>query len=170
MRKIHTINQYFNEHNSLVNTKLNHNFQNWFGRSKTLKGGVPLVFLHGTNEKFNEFSKKRRGAFGIGYYFTTDPREASGYGSKIMRVYLKIENPASTQDVQNIMTDIPDVRYLDDYELATKTTELLIEKGHDGLLFTYPNSDLLAMVINESQIKSIDNKGLWDITNNNIYE
>jgi hypothetical protein len=86
-----------------------------------------------------------------------------------MKVFLNIKNPATTKDVQDIMTNIPDVRYLDDVELANKTTEKLIESGFDGIFFTYPSGDSLAMVINSNQIKSIENDGTWDINDNNIY-
>jgi hypothetical protein len=163
-----TIREHFNEQQDIENN-LNNNFRKWFGNSKTIKNDKPIVFFHGTSNKFDEFSVKRRGVFGIGYYFTTDLKEAKGYGNKIMKVFLNIKNPATTKDVQDIMTNIPDVRYLDDVELANKTTEKLIESGFDGIFFTYPSGDSLAMVINSNQIKSIENDGTWDINDNNIY-
>lgn len=148
---------------------INDNFKKWFDNSKTIRGAEPIVFLHGTKNKFNKFTIKRRGAFGIGYYFTTDYKEAKGYGSNILKVFLKLTNPATPKDVQDIMTSIPDVRYLEDYELAKITTQKLIEKGFDGLLFPYPDGNLLAMVINSEQIKSVQNDGTWDLTDDNIY-
>jgi hypothetical protein len=45
----------------------------------------------------------------------------------------------------------------------------LIEGGFDGIFFTYPSGDLLAMVINSNQIKSVDNDGTWSINDDNIY-
>jgi hypothetical protein len=163
-----TIREYLSEQQE-IESNLNDNFWKWFGDSKTIKNGKPIVFLHGTNNNFDEFSIKRRGAFGIGYYFTTDLKEAKGYGTKIMKVFLNIKNPATTKDVQDIMTSIPDVRYLDDVELANKTTEKLIDGGFDGIFFTYPSGDLLAMVINSNQIKSVDNDGTWSMNDDNIY-
>lgn len=162
-----SVKKYLNE-NQKTENNLNDNFWKWFDNSKTIDSN-PIIFFHGTSNIFDTFTTKRRGAFGIGYYFTTDLKEAKGYGNKIMKVYLNIQNPASTKDVQDIMTNIPDVRYLDDIELANKTTNKLIENGFDGLLFTYPNGDLLAMVIKPNQIKSIDNDGTWDVEDNNIY-
>lgn len=147
----------------------NSSFSKWFEGSKAKKGNSPIVFLHGTSQYFNTFSRKSRGAFGAGYYFTTDKKEALGYGSKVVKVYLSIKNPATTKDVQAIMTKIPDVRYLDDVELANKTTSGLVGSGFDGIIFNYPSGDLLAMVINPNQIKSVDNDGSWDIDDDNIY-
>lgn len=141
-------NQSFNENIS------SNNFENG---SVMIKDNTPIIFFHGTNNIFNEFTTKRRGVFGLGYYFTTDKNEAKGYGKNIMSVYLKIDNPASPKKVQELTTLIPDYKYLDDNELATEITNQLIKNGFDGVLFNYPNGDLLAMVINPNQIKIIEN-------------
>ena len=131
---------------------------NNFGNGLVMdKNNIPIIFFHGTNNIFNEFTTKRRGVFGLGYYFTTDKKEANGYGKNIMSVYLKINNPASPKNVQELTTLIPDYKYMDDTELATEITKQLIKNGFDGVVFNYPNGDLLTMVINPNQIKIIKN-------------
>jgi len=83
-------------------------FKNWFGNSKVVnEDGSPLVVYHGTkNFEGNQFkpSKKTNRANNIdGYYFTSDPREASNYslgganeiveGAEVIPVYLSIKKP-----------------------------------------------------------------------------
>jgi len=84
-------------------------FKKWFGDSKVVnEDGSPKVMYHGTvNFEGNVFkpSKKVNRSGNIdGYYFTTDPKEASGYstglekdalieGSEVIPTYLSIKNP-----------------------------------------------------------------------------
>ena len=88
-------------------------FKKWFGDSKVVnEDGSPKVMYHGTTN-FEETdgkvifkpSKKINRSNNIdGYYFTTDPKEASGYstglekdalieGSEVIPAYLSIKNP-----------------------------------------------------------------------------
>jgi hypothetical protein len=62
------------------------NFKKWFGDSKVVdENGEPLVVYHGTGsaKEFIEFKPDMTGKgndqLGSGFYFTTDPDEASGY-------------------------------------------------------------------------------------------
>ena len=84
-------------------------FKNWFGDSKVVDdNGKPLVVYHGTTGDFSTFDRIDGGnAYGPGYYFTTDPAEASGYADgtgggrirpagkaapNVMPVYLSAKN------------------------------------------------------------------------------
>jgi hypothetical protein len=84
-------------------------FQQWFGGSKVKdEAGAPKVMYHGAvNFEGNEFKPKakvnRTGNID-GYYFTTDPTEASKYSSKgedvdvvegaeVIPAYLSLQNP-----------------------------------------------------------------------------
>ena len=92
-------------------------FKNWFGdwendpenSSKMVdQSGIPMVCYHGTRYDFNEFRKdwigtvNDGGFYGRGFYFTfnSDPKwfksaegEASYYGKKVKKVYLRSINP-----------------------------------------------------------------------------
>lgn len=76
-------------------------FKAWFGESKTIDANAkPFVFYHGTHADFTEFSESRIGEAqegklfaGRGFYFADNPRDAAAYGTKIMAVYLKMDNP-----------------------------------------------------------------------------
>ncbi len=75
-------------------------FKKWFGNSKVVKGGKPLVVYHGSNTSFKSFEQDRIGSYtgnfghyGHGFYFSYDPREAKTYGNNIFPVYVKMEKP-----------------------------------------------------------------------------
>jgi hypothetical protein len=84
------------------------NFKNWFGDSKVVdEKGNPLIVYHGTGADFDEFKKKfaKQGRIGRGFYFATDPTQASNYafnsrqkgGSPtVVPVYLKASNILNT--------------------------------------------------------------------------
>jgi hypothetical protein len=96
-----------------IDVSNNDAFKKWFGDSKVVnEDGSPKVMYHGTTN-FEETdgktifkpSKKVNRSNNIdGYYFTTDPKEASGYstglekdalveGSEVIPAYLSIKNP-----------------------------------------------------------------------------
>jgi len=82
------------------------NFWRWFGDSKMVDGqGRPLPFYHGTDADFTEFLTSTIGQAqdgklfaGSGFYFADNQNDAGGYGSKVVAVYLKIENPLDMRD------------------------------------------------------------------------
>jgi hypothetical protein len=90
---------------------LNKNFWDWFGDSKMKdSSGTPMVFYHGTNRKFDEFDPDAPathdpGYYGKGFYFTFGHKfskdEASYYGSNILEVFLKVENPFYFSDLMS---------------------------------------------------------------------
>lgn len=90
-------------------------FKQWFGKSKVVNdSGAPKVMYHGTTHDIKEFSHEFTGgghdALGSGFYFTSDPKDASGYtendGSdrshgenpNVLPVYLSIENPLNASE------------------------------------------------------------------------
>ncbi len=84
------------------------NFYRWFGDSKVVdEQGRPLVVYHGTNAKFDTFDKEKiggahdQGFYGRGFYFSRNKGEAGSYGSKVMPVYLKINNPFDLEGVDS---------------------------------------------------------------------
>lgn len=121
-------------------------FETWFGDSKTVDAnGMPLVFYHGTDAAFTEFSESRIGEAqegklfaGRGFYFADNPRDASAYGTNLMAVHLKINNPLDMRKKEEFLAAFSDfiprgqVKTLgeihSDYEKARETTK--IEKVH----------------------------------------
>lgn len=77
-------------------------FKQWFGDSKVVdEDGEPLVVYHGTTKDIDQFKlseKAHRAGNPDGFYFTTDPEEASKYsdkgeGANVLPVYLQLVNP-----------------------------------------------------------------------------
>lgn len=97
---ITTFSEYLNE-------SLNSNFKKWFGKSKIKENNKPLICYHGSNNSdiqtfdVNNIGKNtgNYGHYGYGIYFSTDIREAQGYGKYIYECYLRVENPfTGTED------------------------------------------------------------------------
>lgn len=103
-----TIREYLNEQISMEMVKLNSNFSGWFGNSKIVENGKPLICYHGTSEKnlkffdFNKvgYNKGNYGHYGYGIYFSTDIREAKTYGNIIYECFIKMANPFTGTDEQ----------------------------------------------------------------------
>ena len=142
-------------------------FKRWFGDSKVVKeDGSPKVVYHGTkNFEGNEFkpSKKvNRNGNIDGYYFTTDPNEASEYstglekdalveGSEVIPVYLSIKNPfvkGSKVTPEMIQTFKDEVIKLNSHlgerakEYAEDKAEIMKEYGDTGRKYApgiFPN-------------------------------
>ena len=149
---------------SFEQSNLNDNFWKWFGNSKIIdKNGNPFVCYHGTNRRFKKFNKSITGTFGEGIYFTPNYSVAKSYGTKLLPVYLKIENPLW------INAETPD--YLRN-AIYNKKSELL--KDYDGIIVGHPlNGIIMAseiIIFEPNQIKSADNNGEWNPNSNNIYE
>lgn len=91
-----SIIKYLNEENSL-----NNNFWKWFGGSKIIENGQPMICYHGSPisniEVFDiskiGYNKGNYGHYGYGIYFSTDIREANVYGNNIYKCYIKMSNP-----------------------------------------------------------------------------
>lgn len=117
-----TIREYLNEQASLENVKLNDNFWKWFGNSKIVENGKPLICYHGTSERniksfdLNKigYNKGNYGHYGYGIYFSTDIREAKTYGNIIYECYIKITNPFTGTDKQILQLKNSGVSGIDD--------------------------------------------------------
>ena len=72
----------------------------WFGSSVvTDSSGAPLEVYHATNFEFSKFERQSESGadrLGPGFYFTRHGKTIETYGSRIIPVYLRIENPVST--------------------------------------------------------------------------
>lgn len=102
-------------------------FKEWFGDSKVVdENGKPLIVYHGTGSEIidfkYEFTNQGNDQLGSGFYFTTDPSEASGYANStyinghkpasdklpakstpnVVPVYLSIQNPVDVNAVGDI--------------------------------------------------------------------
>ncbi len=123
-------------------------FKAWFGESKVVDDdGEPLVMYHGTGkaEGFDEFNPDMTGLgadqLGSGFYFTTDPSEASLYTTQIsalanpsdaklggdsspgvLPVYLSIQNPLKVKG-----SNLRDV----DIDLTPSQAEAIIRYSPD---------------------------------------
>lgn len=112
-----TITNILNNENNI-----NDNFWKWFNGSKIVDdGGKPLIVYHGSNSDFNVFdiSKVGKGSgnyghYGFGFYFSDSINEASNYGSKIMKCYLKINNPFIGTDDEILQLKNAGVENIDD--------------------------------------------------------
>lgn len=98
--------------NKLTESKLNDNFWKWFGNSKTIKDGQPMVFYHGTPNAFTTFDISKTspyGTVGQGFYFTDSKQTAENYiggvldrktpNSHVKSCYLKMTKPYNFDDM-----------------------------------------------------------------------
>lgn len=118
------------------------------------RDGSPVIFYHGSKNDFDEFSDSMIGSstdagwLGRGFYFYTNPQEASQYGN-VRKFYLNIEDPyyATGEDNERLAE-------LNDPEASAEFTQQLIDEGYDGV---YYNGNLRGetVVFDKSQIKEI---------------
>ena len=152
-------------------------FKKWFGDSKTVdENGNPMIFYHGSPNKFEIFDKNRQteGQLGKGFYFTNNRREAENYGmDNVYDVYLQMKKPFDIDaDINTIskQLDIP-VAELENLTPAD-VNSVLKQKGFDGIVaknYWGEGSDYYT-VFEPTQIKSVNNQGTFDPTNPNIYK
>jgi hypothetical protein len=148
-------------------------FRNWFRNSATHTDGDPHVLYTGTSKDkdFTSFNVGRHGA-----WFTRDPAEASEYAerndsqgykqdgwkltpintaSRVIPAYVKAENPYTG--------DLPDEVLRDNYKKAQSDWfDTLRRKGHDAWIPARHNGDLVVVLKEPQQIKSIFNNGKFD--------
>ena len=148
-------------------------FRNWFRNSATHTDGDPHVLYTGTSKDkdFTSFNVGRHGA-----WFTRDPAEASEYAerndsqgykqdgwkltpintaSRVIPAYVKAENPYTG--------DLPDEVLRDNYKKAQSDWfDTLRRKGHDAWIPARHNGNLVVVLKEPQQIKSIFNNGKFD--------
>jgi hypothetical protein len=154
------------------NNLLNDNFWKWFGNSEVVdKNGNPLVVYHGSQSEFSEFDDDS--------FFTDDYMNADGYasGEYVYDVYLSIKNP--------LILDCNGKKW-DDIETpyGTTTKEVVgnVDRNkYDGVIFNnikdswiddvdYQDPSTVYVTFSPNQIKSVENDGSWDMTNDDIYK
>jgi len=166
--------------------KLNQNFKTWFGNSKVVDAnGKPLVVYHGTNQDFGEFSHDSLGSendygfMGAGFYFMNDPEWGSGYaeiagektgGANVLPVYLKMENPLEIRSYEELpvvpKTKTDTVSGVYDKEEALELTNILKQKGHDGVILHAKHGVEEYVVFEPTQIKSATGNN-WEFNPSN---
>ena len=113
--------------NESVDT-LNDAFWKWFGKSKMIKNGQPIVFYHRTNAVFDVFDKDFSSPLlADGFYFSTKPL-SEWYGKNMMKVYLKIENPYIIEDMQNLNSV---AKFVKDFSLLTEDIKNTLQNYSD---------------------------------------
>lgn len=170
------INEQFNKENNI-----NDNFYEWFGYSEVSDDdGEPFVCYHGTDAKFQIFDNdiKLKTPFshddhGLGFFFSNNKTFVKQFGKNIMEVYIKIENPEIMDYKQYIKAISPD-GFNNSSEYPSYNGEslrkFLIKTNKDGLIVKKYNDDTDLIICFESnQIKSINNDGTWDFSDDNIY-
>ena len=174
------------------------NFKAWFGESKVVDAeGAPLVVYHGTNQDIASFDPGAIGAsmdsgkLGQGFYFSSNPRLASGYANSarpraagdapnVLPVHLSLKSPVEfdtkggniwdklrTKSAEWGITDDP-VRgdgNAPNPEWSAKFTAAARERGYDGVTLEYSDGVKEIAVFTPDQIKSaIGNSGRFDPT------
>lgn len=129
--RIKTFNEYINEQNN----NLNENFWKWFGSSKIVENGKPIVVYHQNldgDNTFNIFKPQSFGDFGENsmFYFAKDKNwiknfvkrfDKSQLSQKPRNFYLKIENPLNLKGVK--LTPKEWIEFLKDKKLLTSSIE-----------------------------------------------
>lgn len=105
----------------------NHNFQEWFGKSKVLnESGKPSILYHGTHSSFNIFDIRHSDAncfFGRGFYFTNSYEDAQhnyediespDRNSRIAKITDLFSSTISQQEFNELMENDDDL-VTDDY-------------------------------------------------------
>ena len=169
------------------------NFWNWFGDSKVVdEQGRPLVVYHGTNAEFDTFDPKKFNTsggnlYGAGFYFTSNLESAEDYGSAVMSLYLKINNPFVVSNGDTISKalsreGITKQEIIDKYGYAIEYGEeypnspsdigyqkQISSMGYDGVVVKSKfQPEYIAF--EPTQIKSVDNRGTFSADTGNIYQ
>lgn len=138
------------------NDNLNDNFWAWFGDSKVIdSNGNPIVVYHATNKDFKSFNFKNAGQPII--WFTNDlnaikNKEVGAAGYDFTKeLYVSIKNPCGWNEYEK-------------YGLGQ-----LENMGYDGCILKDNNDTFSGFVFNPNQIKSVKNKGTWNVNSNNIF-
>ena len=167
-------------------------FKKWFGNSKVVdENGKPLVVYHGTQNDFNSFKDtgtSRQIGARLGFFFTDSEEMGDKYadGGKVMPVYLSIQNPLiiepnTTLQMFGENLDIGDpfnfFTQMDTRQSEQELKEALKQQRYDGIILRSTSVDTsfgegihdVYVAFDPTQIKSVYNKGTFDVKNPNIY-
>ena len=117
---------------------------------------------HGTMSEFDTFdiNKAKEGVFGKGFYFAFDETLPSKIGRIVMPVYLKVENPINAEEkVETTWGGYKPKRSIVEIRKEVKKSK------YDGVIAAGE-----IMVKNNTQIKSVDNRGTYSEKTGNIYK
>ena len=176
------------EEDNVIDQTKTPEFKKWFGNSKVVKNGKPLIVYHGSTAGFNTFDSKKIGShtddgmWGKGFYFS-DERTAKKYGANVVGVFLSIKNPYMITGKQTIQ-EVADYLEIDESILKSDNgfvrpyvpyigifTSNIKYKGHDGIIVDRGGVSNEFVVFNANQIKSAtENNGEFNKSSNNIYE
>lgn len=138
------------------------NFAAFFGKSKLVDASrAPLRVYHGTKGAFTAFRTPAwfSPSYDMANFFSEAPdedRNGRTDASKVIEVYLRIENPVHTDDWD--VTE-PNAAMLRQFKKWQK-------QGHDGIIFTSEEGEVEYIVFSPEQIKSATiNNGNYDLAN-----
>ena len=138
-------------------------FKAWFGDSVVVdESGGPLEVYHGTSADFTAFDPSKRGKtdegwLGSGFYFTTDRSVAESYGKRTIPAYLHATRLFDFTG-QNFK------RVVDSHGGPDGFADWLRSEGYDGAKLWSQ-----IMVLDPTQIKSVDNRGAFNPNDPDIY-
>lgn len=140
-------------------------FRRWFGESKIVdESGEPLRVYHGTHatEDFRSF-KPSLGSYGVGMYFSSDPKVADVYASegmgeraRLVPVYLNIKNPMIINGYKEYQSWL-DVAKGD----PAKLNAFAARAKQDGIIYKDDDDTITIVAFKPEQIKSVFNRGAW---------
>lgn len=136
-------------------------FKKWFGQGTpgvtADDSGNPVTLYHGTNNpEFNQWDSSRAGensnhpTSGLGFFMTADQGSAARYGSNLMAVHAKIDNPYTLTDA-----DLTNIETKDD---AAKLRKKLMDQGYDGAVVTAPGGKPYVIAFESKQVKFVGNE------------
>jgi hypothetical protein len=143
---------------------LNDNFWNWFGSSKVVEDGKPLIVYHGSpDSNITVFdlskigsNKGNLGHYGYGFYFSTDVREAKNYGGNIYKCYIRMLNPFVGNDEQILQLKQAGVSGID--ELSVSSIDF------DSFKNSFDKNSLIYTFLTVFEKSGLS--GAWDYVNN----
>ena len=167
-------------------------FKKWFGGSKVVdENGEPLVVYHGTENNFKIFKnlgQSRQIGANVGFFFTDSENMAKEYANnkRVMPTYLSLQNPLIVEPNSTVEMFGENIEITDAFDfftqMDTRVSEQdlkneLIKQGYDGVILRNTNVDTPFMqdihdvyvAFDNTQIKSVNNRGTFDAENPNIY-
>lgn len=143
-------------------------FWKWFGDSKVVdEEGRPLVVYHGTGDEFEAFDVSRAGenyaSDTAGIFLTSDRVLAEGYARQaadagdgvVIDAYARVENPLEVVARDDDPTEIW-------FRNRVAYKNQMADGGHDGVIVKNADGEMMVVVRDPTQIKSINNRGTFD--------
>lgn len=155
--------KFISSYKNFLNESINittEEFKDWFKGSKIVdNNGEPLICYHRSKAKFNIFCDNyitKNGWVGDGFYFSDNKDSFKEYGRNVYKAYLNIKNPyISNADswfdfIYEVCKKYNDGN-IDNYII----TDLLIDNGFDGVIYTHWDKGVIINCFYSNQIKII---------------